>query len=79
MATPRDFLTNVVFPNADEFEREFASERHAFNAVMAIDAAVARLYHWLKQNKPDMVVDGERAFRRDLRQAHRPVGGAGPR
>jgi hypothetical protein len=48
--TPREFLENVVRPNIEDFNANYASVRHAHNAVAALDALTAHLYLWCKTN-----------------------------
>lgn len=57
--TPSEFLDEVVRPNVAEFEANPGSIRHAHNAVAAVDALAARLYGWLKVNKPGTVTAGD--------------------
>ena len=40
---PREFLEKVVRPNISEWEANFGSERHAYNAVAAVDSLTAHL------------------------------------
>ena len=48
--TPREFLENVVRPNVQDFDANYGSVRHAYNAVTAVDALAAHLYQWCKTN-----------------------------
>jgi hypothetical protein len=50
--TPKEFLSEVVRPNVSTFHDDFASFRHAFNAVAAVDALAAHLFMWCKANAP---------------------------
>jgi hypothetical protein len=50
--TPREFLEKVVQPNIAEFDANFACERHAYNAVAAVDSLTAHIYVWCKDNAP---------------------------
>jgi hypothetical protein len=50
--TPRGFLETVVRPNIGEFDANFGSERHAYNAVAAVDSLAAHIYVWCKSNAP---------------------------
>jgi hypothetical protein len=43
--TPREFLDQVVRPNLDGLEGNFGDLRFAFNAVLAIDALAAHIFH----------------------------------
>jgi len=40
---PREFLEKVVRANITEWEVNFGSERHAYNAVAAVDLLLVRL------------------------------------
>ena len=53
--TPREFLEKVVRPNITEWEANFGSERHAYNAVAAVDSLAAHLYVWCKANAPSEI------------------------
>jgi hypothetical protein len=50
--TPNEFLDNVVRPNVAAFHQDYASLRHAFNAIASVDALAAHLFVWCKANKP---------------------------
>src|SRR5262249_28608625 len=49
---PNQFLIEIVRPNVAIFHEDFASLRHAFNAVAGIDALAAHIFVWCKENKP---------------------------
>jgi hypothetical protein len=53
---PREFLEKIVRPNIAEWEANFGSERHAYNAVAAVDSLAAHLYVWCKTNAPAKIV-----------------------
>ncbi len=53
--TPKEFLVEVVTPNVAAFHDDFASLRHAVNAVAAVDALAAHLFEWCKVNAPTEV------------------------
>ena len=55
--TPREFLENVVRPNVQDFDANYGSVRHAYNAVAAVDALAAHLYLWCKTNAPSEIAD----------------------
>ena len=55
--TPRQFLEKVVQPNVTEFYIRIGSERHAYNAVAAVDALAAHIYVWCTVNSPS-AIDG---------------------
>ena len=48
--TPKEFLDTVVEPNITDFKSDYGSIRHAFNAVMAIDALAAHIFVWCRNN-----------------------------
>jgi hypothetical protein len=50
--TPRQFLEKVVRPNITEFYANIGSERHAYNAVAAVDSLAAHIYVWCRDNAP---------------------------
>jgi hypothetical protein len=50
--TPKEFLDDVVQPNVAAFHQDYASLRHAFNAIASVDALAAHLFVWCKANKP---------------------------
>jgi hypothetical protein len=50
--TPREFLEKVVRPNITEWDANFGSERHAYNAVAAVDSLTAHIYVWCKGHAP---------------------------
>lgn len=54
--SPRQFLETVVRPNIRVFHDNFADQRHAYNAISAIDALAAHLYFWASANAPAAVV-----------------------
>jgi hypothetical protein len=53
--TLREFRDEVVLPNIADFNANFSSLRHAFNAIAAVDALAAHLYEWCKTNAPSEV------------------------
>ena len=53
--TPREFLEQVVRPNINDFSTNYASVRHAYNAVAAVDALAAHIYIWCVHNAPSEV------------------------
>jgi hypothetical protein len=53
--TIREFHNEVVIPNIDDFNANFSSLRHAFNAITAVDALAAHLYVWCEANAPSEV------------------------
>jgi len=55
--TPREFLAEVVRPNVSEFHANWASLRHAFNAVMAVDALVAHMFVWCVSHRLEELKD----------------------
>jgi hypothetical protein len=55
--TPCEFLENVVRPNVQDFNANYGSVRHAYNAVAAVDALAAHLYLWCKTNASSEIVD----------------------
>jgi hypothetical protein len=66
--TPREYLNDVVRPNLEELEAEFASIRRANNAVSSVDALAAHLFEWCKANAPHEVGSArdDTAFRENL-------------
>ena len=50
--TPNQFLQMIVRPNVTDFQAHLDDLRFAFNAVASVDALVAHLYSWCKQNAP---------------------------
>lgn len=61
----KDFLADVVRPNVDEFETNFGSVRHAYNAALAVDCLAAQLFHDLKAAGKTTAKD-DSAYRQDL-------------
>ena len=57
--TPRQFLEKVVQPNVTEFHTNYDSERHAYNAVAAVDSLTAHIYVWCKRNAPQEIANIE--------------------
>lgn len=66
--TPREFLESVVRPNIQDFHDNFASLRHAHNAVSSVDALAAHLYVWAKTHAPTAVasVNDDSYYRQTL-------------
>lgn len=52
---PRDFRTQIVQPNVDEFLVDYASMRRAYNAIAAVDALAAQIYVWAAAKNPGAV------------------------
>jgi hypothetical protein len=53
--THRAFLEEIVRPNVADLSENFSDIRRAFNAVAAVDACAAHLYHYLdKISHPDV-------------------------
>ncbi|WAJ30626.1 hypothetical protein [Antarcticirhabdus aurantiaca] len=53
--TPREFLRLVVRPNVAEAEADVSDVRLTYNAVMAVDALAAHVFHWCKKHDPERV------------------------
>jgi hypothetical protein len=68
--TPREFLEKVVRANIAEWDANFGSERHAYNAVAAVDSLAAHLYVWCKGNAPSEIagIPGDSRYRASLAQ-----------
>jgi hypothetical protein len=74
--TPRDFLANVVEPNVVELAANFGSVRCAYNAVAAVDALAAHIFHWVANQDPASIagMKDDTAYREALAEAY-PVFG----
>lgn len=69
----RQYLDVVVLPNAEEFEANFGSVRHAYNAALSIDCLAAQIFHDLKaEGKTTATHDS--AFRQELAKAYPDFG-----
>ena len=66
--SPREFVETIVRANLEKFDAHNGDLRHAFNAVAAIDALAAHLFHWCCENRRDEVagIDNDSQYRKLL-------------
>ena len=63
-----EFLTEVVRPNVAEQEMAYTDQRKAFNAIAAVDALSAYLFHWCEDNNSGLLdgAESDLDFRNNL-------------
>jgi hypothetical protein len=71
--TLQEFHDQVVLPNVADFNANFSSLRHAFNAIAAVDALAAHIYKWCEMNAITHIcgINNDNAYRHELAKRNR--------